>query len=56
MRCERPNNLNQTQSQRPWACNYGLAFRRGSMLASLLSQLGTGPAESPPGFQQADRG
>jgi len=26
------------------------------MLASLLSQLGTGPAESPPGFQQADRG
>ena len=25
-------------------------------LASLLSQLGTGPAESPPGFQQADRG
>jgi len=26
------------------------------MLASLLSQLGTGLAESPPGFQQADRG
>jgi len=26
------------------------------MPASLLSQLGTGPAESPPGFQQADRG
>jgi len=26
------------------------------MLASLLSQLGTGPAESPLGFQQADRG
>jgi len=26
------------------------------MLASLLSQLGTGPAESPQGFQQADRG
>jgi len=26
------------------------------MLASLLSQLGTGPAESPAGFQQADRG
>lgn len=24
------------------------------MLASLLSQLGTGPAESPPGFQQAE--
>jgi len=52
----RPRLHDAAIGQRPWACNYRLAFRRGSMLASLLSQLGTGPAESPLGFQQADRG
>ena len=56
MRAEKFPFKPKTIPAKHWACNYGLAFRRGSMLASLLSQLGTGPAESPPGFQQADRG